>query len=107
MARTLVNTAINSFNASVPSLTPLLAVANTPPVLWIAEIMSDDSTANFAATAFIEPKADSSSVALIPNCLIRAMLPSTVLFMSSNEGAKALNAKAFNALSVSLALNPA
>ena len=32
VARMLVNTAINSFNACVPSLTPLLAEANTPPV---------------------------------------------------------------------------
>ena len=32
VARILVNTAINSFNACVPSLTPLLAEENTPPV---------------------------------------------------------------------------
>ena len=61
VARILVNTAINSFRASVPSETPLLDEANTPPVLCIAVIISADSTANAAATLLIEPKALSNS----------------------------------------------
>ena len=104
---TLVNTAINSFNASVPSLTPLLAFAKTPPVLEIALIISPASTAKPAATALILPRAEPSSVELIPNCRIRAILPSTVLFRLSKEGANALRASASNAFSVSLAFKPA
>ena len=107
VARTLVNTAINSLRASFPSLTPLLAAANTPPVLCMAAIISLDSTANFAATALTDPRALSRSSALILNCLINAILPSTVLFMSSKDGAKLLRAKALRAFSVSLALRPA
>ena len=69
--------------------------------------MSEDSTANLAATVFTAPNAPSKSSALIPNCRINAILPSTVSFMSSKDGAKLLNAKALNAFSVSLALKPA
>ena len=73
----------------------------------MAAIMSPDSTANWAATAFTEPRAFSKSPALIPNCLIRAILPSTVLFRLSKEGAKELKANALRAFSVSLAFRPA
>ena len=58
---------MNSLRASVPSLTPLLALANTPPVLLIALIMSPASTAKLAATALILPKALPNSLELIPN----------------------------------------
>ena len=69
--------------------------------------MSPASTANLAATALIEPRAPSNSAVEIENCLIRAILPSTVLFRSSNDGASVLFAKAFNACSVSWADKPA
>ena len=104
---TLVNTAKNSFNAFVPSLTPLLALANTPPVRCIAEIKSLDSTAKAAATALTEPNACSSCPAPILNCLIKAILPSTVSFKLSKDGAKSVNARACKAFCVSLALKPA
>ena len=102
-----MKTAINSFKASLPSETPLLAEANTPPALETAVIMSPASTANLPATALILPRLLSKSLAEIPNCLINAILPSTVLLKLSNVGAKALLAKASNAMDVSLALNPA
>ena len=41
------------------------------------------------------------------NCLINAILPSTVSFILSKDGARLLRAKALSAFSVSLALNPA
>ena len=62
----------------MPSLTPLPAAANTPPVRWIAIIISLASTANFAATALIDPRDPSSSLLEILNCLIKAIEPSTV-----------------------------
>ena len=107
VARTLVNTAINSLRASVPWLTPLLAAANTPPVLWIAAIISLASTANPAATALILPRAFSKSTVLIENCFISAILPSTVWLISLNVGASVVNANDFRACSVCLADNPA
>ena len=107
VALTLVNTAINSLRASLPSLTPLLAAAKTPPVLEIAAIISPASTAKAAATAFILPRASSSSLADIPNCLIKAILPSTVLFKLSKDGARLVRANARTACSASLAANPA
>ena len=69
--------------------------------------MSLASTANLAATAFTEPRALSNSPAPIPNCLINAILPSTVSFILSNDGANELKAKALRAFSVSEALRPA
>ena len=95
---TLVKTAKNSFKASVPSLTPLLAVENTPPALCIAVIRSVDSTANLAATELIEDSAFSRSLVLTLNCLIKAILPSTVSLRLLNEGANSVNANALRAV---------
>ena len=53
------------------------------------------------------PRAPSSSPELIPNCLIKAILPSTVLFKSSKDGAKADLANASSAIVVSCADRPA
>ena len=73
----------------------------------MAVIKSAASTANLAATELTEPNAFSKSPASIPNCLIRAIEPSTVSFILSNDGASELRANALRALSVSLADRPA
>ena len=102
-----VKVAMNSLRACLPVLTSFEALANTPPVRLTAAIMSSDSTANFPATALMEPNIPSKSLASNPNCLKIAMEPSTVLFILVKVGDKSDLAKACRATLVSLADKPA
>ena len=102
-----MNSATNSFRASVPSLTPLLAEENTPPTRWIAVIISLDSTANCPATALIDPRAPSNSDVCNLNCLKAAIAPYVVFLRLSNVGAKSALARASNAILVTVADKPA
>ena len=100
VARTDVNKAINSFKSPPAAL-------NAPPVRRIAAIISEDSTANFPATALIDDNAPSSSSDWILNCLNIATAPSVVLVILSNVGARSVLAKACKDFLVSSALKPA
>ena len=83
------------------------AASKVPPAPLINCIRSADSTANLPATAFIEPKTPSTSLASFLNCLIRAITPSVVCSTLSKVGARSDLAIAAKLVLTSSAAKPA
>ena len=82
------------------------AASKTPPALLITSIKSPDSTAKLPATALIELRTPSKSLASNLNCLIAAIAPSLVFSILSKVGARLDFASASSAVLVSLADRP-